>query len=712
LRLDTGSAAIAFGDPAFLPADIQDIDEDADVAELLPLDAAGVTRIQNGTLDLGAYEYVEPPYTLITNVSPGASGSVTDSGNGGYEENELAIIEATPAEGFVFDSWEGDASGSANPLELLIDANKVVTAIFLAQYPLTVTVNPENSGAVEESGDGNYTSGSSATVEAIPAAGYVFHEWTGDLSGTTNPTNVLMDNSKSVTAVFKKQVSLTTAVNPSGTGTISDSGNGSYLEGDTATVQATPAAGYQFVRWQGDATGSENPLEITMDEDKSLVAVFTETITPIYSLTKVASPTDAGSISDDGDGQYLEGSTAMIEAFPAFSYVFDRWEGAASGSDNPVAVVMDEDKEITAVFIQNVLPVVNLTKVVNPTEAGTISDSGEGQYLQGDTATLQALPEPGFLFERWEGAATGSENPIEVVMDTSKTITAVFVENQGPALTLTMTVTPENAGIISDSQKGVYFQGDTASVEAMAIEGYSFVRWEGDLIGTDNPSNLLMDSNKAITAVYIEKRTLITAVSPENSGTVTDDGEGTYLNGEIASIEATPGLGYLFNGWTGDSDSSDLSIDLLMDDNKTVTAKFVKDLSDEDNDGLTAYEELAIYGTNPDNPDTDGDNIRDGDEAGTIFDPAVDDTPTLQLLASNPEFFLGLVLASNAVVPEILIERNETNDFTVTIQIEKTEDLTNWTELDLTDAVIDGNKITITIPATGAADFLRTRVAK
>ncbi len=711
LRLDTGSAAIGFGTDSFLFADDLDIDGDEDLTELLPLDAAGVARILNGSLDLGAFEYVDPPFSLVTIVSPGSGGTVSDSGNGGYEENELAIIEATPAEGFAFEGWEGDASGSDNPLELLIDSNKTVTAIFVAEYPLSTTVSPENSGSISESGNGLYQDGAVATVEAVPEAGYVFHQWEGDLTGTDNPDDITIDGAKSITAVFKKQFTLTAAVNPGGTGTVSDSGNGNYLEGDTATIEASPAEGYQFVRWEGDASGSQNPLNITMDTDKSVVAIFAETIIPIYTLTKTASPAESGTITDNGDGQYLEGDTATIEAFPAFSYVFDYWEGAATSDSNPVEVVMDEDKEITAVFVKNVIPVVTLTKVVDPSETGSITDSGDGLYLQGDMATLEAIPKAGFLFDRWEGGATGTENPIDVDMTSSKSVTAIFVENQGASLTL-KTIVNNDAGIITDSQDGVYFLGDVATVEALPIEGFAFDRWEGDLIGSENPTDLIMDSNKSITAIFAAKKTLITAVTPEGAGTVSDSGNGLYLNGQLASIEVTTAPGYIFEGWAGDSDSDEPSIDLLMDDNKIVTARFIQDLSDDDNDGLTAYQELAIYGSNPDNPGTDGDNIKDGDEAGTIFDPAVDDTPTLQLLASNPEFFLGLVLSSNAVVPEILIERNETNDFTVTIQIEKTEDLTNREALDLTNAVIDGNKITITIPATGAVDFLRSRIAK
>jgi len=45
-------------------------------------------------------------------------------------------------------------------------------------------------------------SNTSVSVMAVPAFGYVFDGWSGDLSGTTNPAIIVMDCDKSVTANF------------------------------------------------------------------------------------------------------------------------------------------------------------------------------------------------------------------------------------------------------------------------------------------------------------------------------------------------------------------------------------------------------------------------------------------------------------------------------------------------------------------------------
>ena len=57
LRILTGSPAIDKGNGLFIPKDPYDLDNDKNVTENIPVDFAGFRRIQNGKLDLGAYEF-------------------------------------------------------------------------------------------------------------------------------------------------------------------------------------------------------------------------------------------------------------------------------------------------------------------------------------------------------------------------------------------------------------------------------------------------------------------------------------------------------------------------------------------------------------------------------------------------------------------------------------------------------------------------------
>lgn len=49
----------------------------------------------------------------------------------------------------------------------------------------------------------------------------------------------------------------------------------SFPQNASAMVTATPAPGFFFTGWQGSATGFTNPLTVTMDQDLSITAVFT-----------------------------------------------------------------------------------------------------------------------------------------------------------------------------------------------------------------------------------------------------------------------------------------------------------------------------------------------------------------------------------------------------------------------------------------------------
>ncbi len=97
-----------------------------------------------------------------------------------------------------------------------------VAAIFLSvvitvilggcQFVLTAGVMPAGAGTTDPNG-GIFPRGSVVTMNAIPAIGWVFHQWEGDLTGSNQTIVLLMDSDKSVTAVFADNV-VGTWINP------------------------------------------------------------------------------------------------------------------------------------------------------------------------------------------------------------------------------------------------------------------------------------------------------------------------------------------------------------------------------------------------------------------------------------------------------------------------------------------------------------------
>jgi uncharacterized repeat protein (TIGR02543 family) len=215
-------------------------------------------------------------------------------------------------------------------------------------YTLGATASPAAGGTV--SGAGTYTSGTAVTLTATPAAGYSFTGWSGDASGTSTSTTVTMNANKSVTANFQViapvTYTLATSASPAAGGTVS--GAGSYTSGAVVTLTATPAAGYSFTGWSGDASGTSTSTTVTMNANKSVTANF-QVIAPVtYTLATSVSPTAGGTVS--GAGTYTSGAVATLTATAAAGYTFTGWSGDASGTSASTAVAMNANKSATANF--------------------------------------------------------------------------------------------------------------------------------------------------------------------------------------------------------------------------------------------------------------------------------------------------------------------------------------------------------------------------
>ena len=119
--------------------------------------------------------------------------------------------------------------------------------------------------------------GVSVRFEAVPASGYHFDNWSGDLSGTTNPATIVIDRNKKITANFS-QIMHTLTMQVSGSGSTAPTvGTHSYSEGTVVSITATPDSGWQFDSWIGDIADPDSATTIvTMDSDKTFTANFSQ----------------------------------------------------------------------------------------------------------------------------------------------------------------------------------------------------------------------------------------------------------------------------------------------------------------------------------------------------------------------------------------------------------------------------------------------------
>jgi uncharacterized repeat protein (TIGR02543 family) len=142
---------------------------------------------------------------------------------------------------------------------------------------LTVTVDPENSGTVSlNPQQATYHYGDQVTLTATPALGWSFANWTGDATGTTSPVSVTITKNTNVTAHFtQNEYTLTVTVDPEDSGTVSlNPQQATYHYGDQVTLTATPNPLWSFAGWSGDASGTDNPLTITILGNTEIIANF------------------------------------------------------------------------------------------------------------------------------------------------------------------------------------------------------------------------------------------------------------------------------------------------------------------------------------------------------------------------------------------------------------------------------------------------------
>ena len=79
--------------------------------------------------------------------------------------------------------------------------------------------------------------------------------------------------------------------------------------------------------------------------------------------------------------------------------------------------------------------IIKYTLTISSNEGGTVDSSG-GSYFSGETFTITATPESGFVFSEWSDGTTTST--LEVTMDSNQTIEALFTiqENSQPTISL------------------------------------------------------------------------------------------------------------------------------------------------------------------------------------------------------------------------------------------------------------------------------------
>lgn len=400
-------------------------------------------------------------------------------------------------------------------------------------YRLDVTGTPNPDYYTELLWFDNIHSSDWTEVE-IPLSSYAGHTISLCFYYRGTNYNWLIDDVR-VEEVGTPQYTITANANNNAWGTVS--GGGTYNAGETCILKATPASGYEFLKWtkNGAEVSTSSTYSFAVAENASYTAVFGEPSVTYYTITTTVSPDGAGTV--EGAGVYPQGTTT-----------------------NPRSIRVNGDATYTAHFLQQNY---TITVAADPPQGGSVS--GGGSYHYGDIATLTATANSGYQFQAWSDGST--QNPHPVTVTGNAEYKAIFSEVGTTYYNVSANVRPANAGSVDGT--GAYPAGTTITLTATANPGYTFSHWNDN--NTSNPRTVTVNSNLSFTATFQASTYTITVVAdPSNGGTVT--GGGSYHYGETATLKATPNSGFTFVGWN--DGSTELTHNVTVTGNATYTATF------------------------------------------------------------------------------------------------------------------------------------------
>ena len=493
-------------------------------------------------------------YTITATADPTEGGTVRGEGlvdgSGTYNHFSTCELTARANEGYTFTGWSEDGTifTTDTTISFSVEGARTLVANFtLNSYEIEATANPTEGGTIE--GAGTYYHGEDCTLTAIANEGYSFINWTKDGSQVTTENSFTFTVTEAGTyeAEFsKKRYTITAKANPEAGGTVT--GTGSYEYGSTATVTATAADGYTFVKWtqNGNQVSTDAVYSFTVTGRRTLVANFTLNS---YEITATAEPAEGGTVTGEGlvngTGTYNHGETCTLTATAAEGYTFAGWteDGEAVGTAATYEFTVTGARTLVATFELNSYEIV---ATANPSNGGTVD--GAGTYNYGESCTLKATSNNGYTFERWteNGMTVSTDATYEFTVTGARTLVARFTL---ATYEITATANPTEGGTVEGA--GTYNHFFTCTLTATAAEGYTFVNWtkDNEVVSTDASYSFVVTeaaayvANFSLAAFEIKAKT-----DPEDSGDI--EGIGFYNYGETCTLTVIPFNEYQFVNWT------------------------------------------------------------------------------------------------------------------------------------------------------------------
>lgn len=441
------------------------------------------------------------------------------------------------------------------------------------------------------------------TIEGKANSGYEFENWVSPTGATlpNNENNIIVEEGldrKTYTAYFKEAYTPPTEFNFSlrcgiGGKVRYKTSDGSWSSWDTnidgreftagtlVQFEAQPESGYQFDKW--DVNGDE-----VLDISSSILINQVTRIEGYFSKIPITNHNVTITANANGKCKYKIGSGSYSEAkvshsvsvadedilevlaVPDNGFVFSKWtiDGSES-TNNPYSQSVHDNLSLSCTFAEIPPEEVTITVQTDGTNEARYR-IGDGSWSNwssseqsfkinvGSIYSVEAQVKGNYTFKEWTtGSEKTSSNPANFTAKSG--VNAVHIASFETIVMRTLTVVAGTGGKCraklnnnwSEYYSGSHtftniVDGTKVTVEALADNGYHFLKWTDAGAPTSVTREVIVDSNKTITAQFEVDAPNEFQVTYEAipNGSATMDGAGTYTDGETCKIKVNVSAGY------------------------------------------------------------------------------------------------------------------------------------------------------------------------
>jgi len=438
-------------------------------------------------------------------VKPPEAGRVI--GNGSYKENSYIHFNAVPSsEQYVFSHWEGAQWPKSHGTHMVTGPVRA-TAVFKSTALISI---------VDQDGQKVFTRRfpvGALTLQPPEVAEKVFVRWL-EPSGKSSTLTLEVTSDKTLSAEYRSPAELMPIrirlrTKPSSAG--ETFGSGTYRAGTRVQYYTTPVrSNYTFSHWEG--ADWKNPKgEFVAGEDLDATAVYKET-----HHVKILAGNETVVDRRVMVGEKLDFSSPVLE-----DHLFLGWTGDLNGKSAQDQITVTGDIWSEAKYEK--LHLVKVTNNVN-------SDKVVLRQRKGESLEIHAPKIDGYTFSKW---ADGHKDPVRSLpVRGDREIRADYSKIHQ----LTLKVMPDDLEV-KLTGGGTYSEGSEVEIIAPEIPGYSFLQWDGDLLGKASQDKVLVQGNMSGTAYYrkkdVEKAQLLQPYRINAGDRVTVSFQGTIQTSKV-----------------------------------------------------------------------------------------------------------------------------------------------------------------------------------